>query len=411
MIDVRKKHVIAIIVASPLTQNIFERIGADIMNATFDVVVIDCMDWVRKYKKRPIYKPIQEKNIFLVDSKSEFKNILSKAKVDYVLDFIGRGNHTRLIQDICKDLKIIYITHLLASTPQTITQKSLLQALISEPIITIKRIFNYIFRLLYGERPLSPDVALLAGSEGMNSWTSTAKKVIFTATPNYFTLQNIKYHENLENETVSNSIPKGEYILFLDDCLSMSFDYGLDSFKPVYDSSEYFSLLQKVFLTLEEYFHIPVVIAAHPNGKEFNGYEGLFGKRIVKFDESAKLSSNCKFAITHFSSAITYPVLLRKPILLLNSTRLLKTPQGKIINHIGEVLRCNQIIMDDDISTKDLTDLKLSIVNEGCYLKYEERFIKNVEVKGDSSFYELILYLSSLDGNNFHSLNQDRNNV
>ncbi|MDA9030976.1 hypothetical protein N9I31_03970 [Candidatus Pseudothioglobus singularis] len=406
-----KKRVMAIIVASPLTQNIFERIGADIMNATFDVVVIDCMDWIRKYKKRPLFKPIQEKNIFLAESKSEFNDILSRVKVDYVLDFIGRGNHTRLIQDICKDLNIIYITHLLASSPQPITQKSLVQALISEPIVTIKRIFNYILRLLYGEKPLSPDVALLAGSEGVNSWTKSAKKVIFTATPNYFTLQNIINRENLESETVSNLIPKGEYILFLDDCLSMSFDYDLSSYKPVYDSSEYFSLLEKFFLILEEYFHIPVVIAAHPNGKEFNGYEGLFGKRIVKFDESAKLSSNCKFAITHFSSAITYPILLRKPILLLNSTRLLKTPQGRMINYIAEILSCNQINMDDDVSTKDITGLKLSKVNEDCYSKYEERFIKNVEVKGDSSFYELILYLSSLERHNLHGLNEDRINV
>ena len=403
----KKKRVMAIIVASPMTQNIFERIGADIMDMAFDVVVIDCIKWVREYKEMPVYKTIQKKNIYTVEDKTEFTEILSKLEVDYILDFIGRGKHTRLIQDTCKHLKIIYITHLLSPFPQPITQKSLVHALITEPIVTIKRIVNYILRSFHGERPLSPDIALLAGTESMNSWTSSAKRVIFTATPNYFTLQKINDHKNLEGGNLFNSIPKGEYILFLDDCLSMSFDFDLSSYKRIYYSNEYFPLLERVFLRLEKYFHIPVVIAAHPNGKEFNGYSGLFGKRIVKFDEAARLSSKCKFAVTHYSTAITYPVLLRKPIVLMNSTRLLKTPQGKTINYIAEILRCNQIMMDADITTEELRCLELNIVNENGYIKYEKRFIKTEEVKGDSSFYELISYLSFLDKYSFQDLNQD----
>jgi hypothetical protein len=384
-----QKQVMAIIVASPLTQNIYERIGVDILSESFDIKVIDCLEWVRHYEQKPVYNAMQAENIYQADSEIAFMEILNSLPPSFVLDFLGRGAYTRKVQKICKGLGALYITHSLTPAPNPVSQNKLLHSLVHYPVETIKKIIPFIYRKISQQNSFPPDIALLAGSESKNSWTKTAKKIIYTASPACHELRRAESHVDLKN-----SLPVKEYILFIDDCLALSFDFKLGSHSSIIQSDEYFSLLNTFFTEVEEVFNMPIVIAAHPNGKEYSNYDLYFKNRATIFDATAQLALNCKFVMTHYSSAINYPVLLRKPIWLLNFEKLRIQPQGLVLNNIKKLLKCREVDIDDSTSLTKTVDFS---IDEPSYKDYEEKYITNVNIDSNSSFSELIDYLKSLN--------------
>jgi hypothetical protein len=395
MVNRPRRQVLVITVASPLTQNIYDRIGAEIISKYFDVVIIDCIEWVRQYDQKPAYIEMQSENIHQVDSESAFREVFRRTLPSFVLDFVGRGKFTRKIQETCREYNALYITNLLTPFPNPISKKSLWRSFHAEPAATLNKVFRYVLRQFVEDRPLPPDIALLAGSESSNAWTETAKNKIFTATPNYFELNRIQ-KTAVVNKIKIPGVPTEGYILYIDDCLAMSFDFVLGAQKPIVEPSEYFPVLRQFFSRLESRCKMPVVVAAHPNGKEFHGYKDYFGERAVFFDATAELSLNCHFAMTHYSSAITYPVLLRKPILLLNSKQLRKQPQGNTLNYIAGLLQCPQVAIDEDLDSLELVRLDASSVSESCYNAYQEKYITNTVPMDNNPLEPLLKYLTSL---------------
>jgi len=384
-----RKKVLVIIVGSPLTENIYERIGVDIFSKSFDIKVVDCLGWLRHYEEKPEYTAIKAENICEVNSENSFVETMNNLAPSFVLDFLGRGPYTRQIQKICKGLGALYITHSLAPSPVPISQKKLLHSLVHYPDETIKKVIPFIWRKISRKNPIPPDVALLVGRESKNSWTQTAKKIIYTASPACYEL---RWAES--NSGKENNLPPNDYILFVDDCLSLSFDFKLGSHASIIEPDEYFSLINTFFLKVEEAFNMPVVIAAHPNGKEYSNYNSYFKNRVTIFDATAQLTLNCKFAMTHFSTAINYPVLLRKPIWLLNFEKLRIQPQGLVLNNIRKLLKCTEVDIDDSFSLPKIMDFS---VDEPSYKDFEEKYIRNVNVDSNNPFSELIDYLKSLN--------------
>ena len=386
------RQVLAIIVASPLTQNIYDRIGVDVFSPFFKVVIIDCLDWVRHGGQTLIYKGIEYQSIHKAGDESKFRQVFECESPSFVLDFIGRGQHTRRIQDICREYNAIYIMQLLTPAPNPISQSSLLQSFRMHPVETLAKAVRYLMRKVFEPKLRPPDIALLAGTASNSGWTDQAAKRFHTATPDYFDLLRVKKQAG-ESKLPPDGLPAWDYILFIDDCLAMSFDFVLGVYRPIFEATEYFAMINEVFSRLEKYFMLPIVVAAHPNGKEFPGYQQLFGSRTVLFDATGRLTLNCSFAVTHYSSAISYAVLLRKKILLLNSKKIKKMHQGMVIDYILMQLQCGQVEMDGDSDASALRKFAKMAVSESSYRTYEKKYIKDVEMPGRHPFEHLLEHL------------------
>ena len=388
----KKKSVLAILVACPLTENICDRIGVQVLSRVFHVIVIDCLDWFSRGHVPLAYDEVNSVLIYRVDSKRSLEKTFGMLLPRFILDAIGKGKLTRSIQEVCKEYQARYITYHLIPSPYPIDKKSLGRKFSFSLVITIIKV---ILQKIFQNRPLSPDIALLAGSGTCSSWTLSAKKIIFTASPDYFILQKAKKQALIAKASEANLLPRS-YILFIDDCLAMSFDYAISKQKPIMDPKKYFYLLDKFFSKLENHFAMPVVIAAHPNGKQYLDYKESFGKRTLLFDATAELSLNCNFVLTHFSSAIAYPVMLRKPIVLLNFKAIKKQRQGLVIAHIADLLDC-AVVDIDNFYTSQLAYLDKKNVIESKYKDYEVKFIANANFNSLNSFEPLLTYLESLN--------------
>lgn len=118
-------------------------------------------------------------------------------------------------------------------------------------------------------------------------------------------------------EVKDRSINNGEYIVYVDaGGGNLHHDQVFtDYYDPWYENRKnVFDKLNIMFDKLEEYYHIPIVIAGHPHTKYESDF--LCNRKIV-FDKTPELVANSKFVIMQFSTSISFVVLFKKNILVL----------------------------------------------------------------------------------------------
>ena len=393
VLDERRRLII--LVASPLTNDIVRRVFANELAIHFHVIIGDCLQWVRKTDVRVSFTPGKFDEVVSVTSEDEFDGLLELEKPAFVLDFIGKGKYTRAIQDICHRVGALYITHLLAPNPAPVSSASPVRSLLRSPLGTLKRMFSAVLRRLQSNAPRPPDIALLAGEASKNPWTMSAKKVIFTPTPAFFELRRVLKDEDPALINIDQSRSDG-YIVFIDDCIAESFDFMLGDHDPVVKTIDYYQEINAFFADVEKVTGLPIVIAAHPNGREIDGYARRFGDRKVVFGETAKLIISCKYSMTHYSSAINYSVMLRKPVVLISFSELERTPEGKTQAYMHKLLRCGMARLEDRENLPELMNRIECLVDKEAYSNYERMFITNIDPVPEHVMAPLVAYLQQV---------------
>ena len=134
---------------------------------------------------------------------------------------------------------------------------------------------------------------------------------------------------------------------------------------PKKEYDEYYNRLEYFFLYLEKKYKLKVIIAAHPLIAE-NGFKD---RKIFK-NQTPKLIRNAEFVIGVTSSALMYPVLLNKKIILIYSeilNKLLGTALNievwKKLFGINYLSIDNSQFMKNEILTIDYNKRKILIKN------------------------------------------------
>jgi hypothetical protein len=370
---------LVIIVASPLTKNIYERIGADQFEG-LEVQVLDCLLWMKCAIADEAYVRHDAGNVTRIASLAEFQAAMAHQRPDFLLDFVGRGPFTKMVQEICRACSTRYIAHHLVPFPSVISRHTALRTLRHHPLTTAQRACGVIRRWLKRENPYPPDIALLAGAKSITPWLASARTIIHTATPNYFAL-------------TAPAEQASDYLLFIDDCLPLSFDFQLGGFQAIMTPENYFPMLNQFFDRLEMLMGLPVVVAAHPNGEEYPHYADWFGGRRVVFGQTALLSQRCAVALTHYSSAISYPVLLQKPLHTLNFLALRQSQNGASVEYIASLLNRAAIDIDAQLDDAALLDMLREPVDLAYYTRYTKDYIIDTPSPGANPFDNLRRYL------------------
>lgn len=390
-----RRKTMMILVASPLTENIYRRIGAEELAGYFEIVVADCLAWLIPSDRHPAFNEKKSTTIRKVCNQKTFAAVMQSVAPDFVLDFVGRGPYTRMFQAECRKVKARYITHHLAPLPTGPSAATPWTSLLSSPVQFALKALRHIGRRMTNKHPDPPDISLLAGRKSANSWVMSARKIVQTATPGYFELQKARVDWDT-NATARQELPEGGYLLFIDDCLALSFDFHLGHFSHIVDARSYFKLINGFFDRLERVTGLPVVIAAHPNGREYPDYAARFNGRQFYDDRTAWLSCGCVCALTHYSSAINFPVILRKPVALLTFDRLQEAPQGRVVEVIASALQRPILDLSQQADDSTAPNRLLAPAQEAAYASYEADYIVNTSAPGANPFDNLAVYLSSL---------------
>lgn len=80
---------------------------------------------------------------------------------------------------------------------------------------------------------------------------------------------------------------------------------------------KYYNQINKFFDLIEKTFKKKIIVCGHPKRK----LKGLYSRKMV-FNRSVELTQNAAFCMAHNSYAVNFPIILKKPFILLSTNEL-----------------------------------------------------------------------------------------
>lgn len=131
-----------------------------------------------------------------------------------------------------------------------------------------------------------------------------------------------------------------KYAVFIDQNLPFNTDPLYTKTARVVTKSNYFSSLVKFFGELEKELGMPVKIAAHPRADYTSAPEVFEGRELLQ-GETARLINESSLVIAHYSYAVNFAVLYKKPLIFITTSELkasFRRPATEAISsHFGKV--------------------------------------------------------------------------
>ena len=143
---------------------------------------------------------------------------------------------------------------------------------------------------------------------------------------------------------------------------------------------------------IERKMHLKVVIVAHPKAAGYEKENPFCGREIF-FDKSCELVRDARFAMTHHSTSISFPILFNKPLLFLTSKNQKEITPGLYDHSKLLSLTLNSpLIYFDSCKYKDI----ILTVDKNKYNNYKYCYLTSEESEHNVSkniYYEYISQL------------------
>jgi hypothetical protein len=388
-INQMKKITIIILLNSPFDLQNYNRTGIPVLRKYFRVVVLDFTNWLASNINKVAFKKHDYEAVETVNNGEELVNIINKLKPTHALDYLGNVNDKLKIIEIIKRASVKYVVQRLAPIVDMPVPQKILSSIFRNPMRILDRLFIKLFEDSKPFSGSSPDLAIVAGSKYLDNFTIKSKVIINAGSEDYFTYKTCK------ECSVKVEVNSGEpYILFIDDCIAESDDYLLNNTSNKIDQQLYYKLLDELLEKIELVSGLSVIVAAHPNGKRNSSYRKNFGNREVHFGLTAQLSEQCALALTHYSTAISFPILWRKPIIIITVKTLSDDMNIYLfIKSIIYYLKCPSLPIDAKQIDVKAVYFQNNNYNKEAYNDYINRFIKKHNVVEEYFYEQFISYV------------------
>ena len=162
------------------------------------------------------------------------------------------------------------------------------------------------------------------------------------------------------------------YVVFLDSPFWDHPDFKMTGITPPLDADKYYKALLQMFDRIEQQYNVEIVIAGHPRC-DYNDQEKRFGVRRVYAMKTAELVKDSAMVISHVSTAVSFAVHYRKPILFITNDdledwRVISVDQAILASWFGQdATNIDALAPDQDIPWPD--------VDDDDYTRYEASFL------------------------------------
>ena len=357
----------------------YDRFFVGKLSKAYDVLVLDLAPYLNKkifnltLKNQKIF---QYKNYVTVKNFKEFEDFLTRNKksFSYAFDFISAKNKDsfyfkKFLKSI--DIKLVYFQFGLVPNIIRTKKEKILRflRLLKNPRLFAKKIY-LIFNTRLKDRifqKIKYDYIFISGSKGVNSeYAKKAVKKIFTHSSDYENTLNYSFSKiNLDN-----------YFVFLDQNLPFHPAQFYRGEKPQVTSKKYFSSLAMTFKKIEKKFESKIVVAAHPR-VDISDYNNFFKGREVFNSKTIDLVKNCNCVLAHTSTAISYAVIFKKPIIFLTSNEIIRSYDDYRVHSNARILDAKFLNIDSD-NDKYINSADFNLdINENKYEIFMEKYIKH----------------------------------
>lgn len=176
-----------------------------------------------------------------------------------------------------------------------------------------------------------------------------------------------------------------EFAVFIDQNLVFHTDFVITGIGEPVTEKNYFPSLVNFFDQIEKINNIKVIIAAHPKAN-YKDRPNIYGKREIVYGKTLELVRDSKIILVHYSNAINYAILFKKPILCFTTKELDSSHRKPAVDTLASEL--NKKVYN--IDSEDSFDLAFEIeVNNEVYRDFKENYIK-IDGTPEVSFWEVV---------------------
>ena len=179
------------------------------------------------------------------------------------------------------------------------------------------------------------------------------------------------YDIYLKTKNKPTTATNGNYIVFIDQYLPFHPDMQISKQSFYLDPNIYYKGLRKIFDSIEKKTNYHVVIAAHPKASYKENQDYFGGRKIIYGFNSSAIISRAKLVILHYSTAINYSIIYRKPILFVTSDELIKSGLGRYVDNLAQYFSSDVVNVSDNILIYDIPK-----INSNIYDGYMRKYIK-----------------------------------
>jgi hypothetical protein len=172
--------------------------------------------------------------------------------------------------------------------------------------------------------------------------------------------------------------------LFIDQNLPFHRDLKLSKGKTIENYELYYKSLDLFFTKVEQLTGKPVKIALHPRTDIMRNY---FRSRETFLGYTAELSYQADIIFAHYSTAIHYPIIMNKNLLLLTSNELMHTDLNINIEAFASALALSPINID---TFNNFTHI-YNMCNLKQYISYTYQYIISKKISPDTLGSHIII--------------------
>ena len=372
---------VLILLQSPFLKKDYERFGIDILKKNFDIKILDFSSWLRpslyhNFKDKIFY--CEEYNI--IKNKDIFLNIILDSDPLLIFDFLDRRPETAWIRNKLKNKKNTFVHFNINLIPiNTRFKKKITKFLymIKNPKSLFLFILDFIeFKFYKNKYLFIPDI-IVTGGLVANKQKNIRKKI------NAHSLDYDIYLKIKDKPIDRNA----KYAVFIDQALTSHPDYIIKNIKPSVTEKSYFPQLNNLFKILKKETNLDIKFATHPMSQE-KKLPLLLKDINFNKDNTAELIKNSSLVLGHNSTALSFAVLFKKPIINLTSKELKKSWLGPDIEMSCKSIGGKMINMDENINKQINLDELLKI-DEVKYKEFKDNYLK-VPQSPDIPLWEVV---------------------
>lgn len=394
-----KVRAVLLLGAIPNEHN-FVRIGIERLRQEFDLIILDLNELLGRQAASKSVEPVFE--VTKIASIKELEQTLLKLKPRFALDFVGIDARAYLA--ICKTLETTG-TDLVVVKDGPIPSAGILntlgrlvkQALKPEPssgateaprtlndsaIPGQSGVLNKLATVIWAKFQNNIDIiGVFAGSKSYDVNSSFVRRKVWSSSEDVHTFQARQGQRATE-------ATQGK-IVFLDSPVADGSDWVALGRKPLVSAETYYPRLRKLFSEIEMVTGNQIVIAGHPNHKNQDGFAQEMGGRVVAFNATSELIRDSAAVITHGSTAVSFAVLARKPLVFINSKELSASAYGTMMSKMAKVLKRPTVYLDSAL--ENLKPALEQPIDLGAYATYEDGYLQRkgaAETKQWDSFID-----------------------
>jgi|MDTB01.2.fsa_nt_gb hypothetical protein len=362
------KKIVEVLIDQPINKIIFTKLNIEKLLKIHDVRFLSL-----KFNNRSAFKNPQEKlerglNLTHFESFKELKNFFKSKNSNTLICFGSFDQKTLNIIDKKRDHKIFYYGDYLPTQEKNNLNSTILIKLKKFLVPSNwNRVYRFLFQNTFKLQKNFSFVILSGGNDGLRQVKQ--KKIVGSKTNiiqiNSYDLTRYQKYKK-KNQILS---PSQNYAVFIDQYIPYHPDFALSGLKND-EPDEYFSKINNFFNSFENSNNLQIEIASHPRAiYEQNPFDG----RTIHYNKTLELIVNSKIVIGHSSSALSYAVLEKKPIILIATNRMINN--DFYIKSFQSYLNCPLINISNRFELSETYEF-----DELSYAEYIETFLGNREV-------------------------------